>query len=110
MAISSSNLLTAALLALLFLVAAVALAVIPEALFAKAPLGRSGLIFYLAGGALILWLSIRRSGRKGAPAGQDPVSEGADESISGEDREPGVDVDEVRERIRIRKQRKRAGK
>jgi hypothetical protein len=106
----SGNLLNAALLALLFVLAAVALAVTPETLFAKVPLGRSGLIFYLAGGALIFWLSFRKGGRRRAvDSGQDTVREGAEDPVSSEDGETAVRVDEVRGRIRARKGRKQAG-
>lgn len=98
----SSNFLYIVLLVLFFVLAAVALAVIPESLLAKVPLGRSGVIFYLAGGALIFWLSLRKGGaRHAADAGRETESEGTQEAMSAEKGDTPERIDEVRERIRL---------
>lgn len=104
---NSSKLLFIALLAVLFVSAAIALAVVPETLLAKVPLGRSGLIFYLAGGALIFWLSLRKGGAgRAADAGRETTRDGAEEPLPAEEGDTPERIDELRERIRVRKGRK----
>ena len=108
MAKDSRNFLSTALLVLLFVVAAFALVVIPDTLYAQVPLGRSGLLFYLAGGTLNFWLCVRRARRQHTTdAGEENVRGESEERMSAQEGEAPMRVDQVRERIRVRKGQKR---
>ena len=108
MAKISTNFLNVVLLVLFFVVAACALAAMPDTLFARVPLGRSGLLFYLAGGTLIFWLYVRRGRqRPAADEGKEEVRGEAEEHESTEGGDPPLRVEQVRERIRVRRDRNR---
>ncbi|MEJ2718340.1 MAG: hypothetical protein P8182_14590 [Deltaproteobacteria bacterium] len=110
MANPSGNLSNIALLLLFFLLATFALVALPETLCARLPLGRCGLLFYLAGGTLIFWLYARRSRqRQTTDAGEEQAKGEAEEQTAAEEGEAQSNVEEVRERIRVRKGRKRDG-
>lgn len=108
MAKDSSKFLNTWLVVLLFVGAAFALLAIPDTLCAEVPLGRRGLLFYLAGGTVIFWLYLRRGRRHPTTdPGQEQVSEEVEEPMSAQEGEAPLRIDQVRERIRMRKGRKR---